>query len=151
MTQSASPDIETRDISVLEDRIAALQQQLVVAQRHSALGELVGTTTHEFNNLLMTILNYAKLGSRHKDDATRDKSFQKILAACERATKVTNSILGMARNRSEEAEPTDLEALVRDALVLLEREMNKYRIAVDISADPVPRRWWLAIRSNRCC
>ncbi len=138
MTQSAMPDNGNRDFSALQDQVAALHKQLMVAQRHSALGELVGTTTHEFNNLLMTILNYAKLGLRHQDQATRDKAFHKILGACERATKVTNSILGMARNRSDEVEATDLEALVRDSLVLLEREMTKYRIAVEISADKVP-------------
>ena len=44
-------------------------------QRLTALGELVSTTTHEFNNVLMTTLNYAKMGVRHKDDETRDKSF----------------------------------------------------------------------------
>ena len=39
----------------------------------AALGELVSTTTHEFNNVLMTIINYAKIGMRNKDEelATR--------------------------------------------------------------------------------
>ncbi len=60
-----------------DQQIAALKQQLMQAQKMTALGELVGTTTHEFNNLLMTILNYAKMGLRHKDEATRDKSFAK--------------------------------------------------------------------------
>jgi C4-dicarboxylate-specific signal transduction histidine kinase len=68
----------------LEGRNALLQQQLVQAQKLTALGELLGTTTHEFNNVLTTILNYAKLGLRHKDEATRDKALQKILAAGER-------------------------------------------------------------------
>ena len=44
-----------------EQQIALLEKQLVQAQRLAALGELVGTTTHEFNNVLMTILNYAKI------------------------------------------------------------------------------------------
>ena len=52
-----------------EQQITALKQQLADAQRMAALGELVGTTTHEFNNVLMTILNYAKLGLRHPDPA----------------------------------------------------------------------------------
>ena len=40
----------------------------------ATIGELTSTTTHEFNNLLMTILNYAKMGLRHKDEASRDKA-----------------------------------------------------------------------------
>ena len=120
------------------DEIAALKEQLKKSQRMSAIGELVGTTTHEFNNLLMTILNYAKMGLRHNDDEMREKSFTKILSASEKAAKITNNILGMARNRSDEPEPTDLARLIGDSLLLLEREMNKYRIQVDYETASVP-------------
>lgn len=104
----------------------------------AALGELVGTTTHEFNNVLMTILNYAKLGLRNKDEPTRDKAFEKILAASQRAEKITNSVLGLARNRKEEFAPTDVTAIIQESLVLLEREMQKYRVAVRCEFAEVP-------------
>jgi signal transduction histidine kinase len=122
----------------LQQQVEFLKQQLAQAQRLTALGELVGTTTHEFNNVLMTILNYAKMGVRHKDVATRDKCFEKILASANRATTITNTVLGMARNRSAGQEPTDLAKLVDDTLLLLEREMNKYRVVVEKSYQPVP-------------
>jgi signal transduction histidine kinase len=122
----------------LRQQVEILKQQLCQAQRLTALGELVGTTTHEFNNVLMTILNYAKMGMRHKDAATRDKCFEKILASANRAATITNTVLGMARNRSAGQEPTDLAKLVDDTLLLLEREMNKYRITVEKSYQPIP-------------
>ena len=122
----------------LEQQIELLEKQLIQAQRMAALGELVGTTTHEFNNVLMTILNYAKMGLRHKDEPTRDKAFDKILAAAQRAEKITNSVLGLARNRKEEFAPTELAKLVEESLVLLEREMQKYRIAVRCEFAEVP-------------
>lgn len=118
--------------------LAALRRELVRTQRLAALGELVGTTTHEFNNVLTTIINYAKLGLRHKDDATRDKALDRILAAALRAEKITNGVLGMARNRGEEFAPTDLAPLVEQSLVLLEREMQKYRVAVRTDFATVP-------------
>jgi len=121
-----------------QEQIEILRQQLMQAQKLTALGELVSTTTHEFNNVLMTIMNYAKLGLRHKDAPTREKAFQKILNASNRAAKITNSVLGMARNRSSGQEPTDLTALVEETLVLLEREMNKYRIKIDKQFHPIP-------------
>ena len=122
----------------LEQQIEILKQQLAQAQKMTALGELVSTTTHEFNNILMTIINYAKLGMRHRDNATREKAFDKILSAGNRAAKITNSVLGMARNRSSSQEPTDLVKLIEETLVLLEREMNKYRIRVEKIFHPVP-------------
>jgi signal transduction histidine kinase len=122
-----------------EQQIALLKQQLAQAQKLTALGELVGTTTHEFNNVLMTILNYAKLGLRHKDIATRDKALDKILAAANRAAKITNGILSFARNRSSGLEPTDLARVIEDSLVLLEREMNNYRIHIEKHVEPTPQ------------
>ena len=88
--------------------------------------------------MLTTIINYAKMGLRHSDQATRDKAFEKILAAGQRAAKITNGILGFARNRPQGMEPTDLVKLVEDSLLLLEREMTKYRIAVDKQFQTVP-------------
>ncbi len=122
----------------LEEQIAMLKRQLEHAQKLTALGELVSTTTHEFNNVLTTIINYAKLGLRHGDSQTRDKAFERILSAGNRAAKITSSILALARNRSASQEPTDLARLIDDTLVLLEREMNKYRIAVETRYQTVP-------------
>ncbi len=127
-----------QDDITLSAQVEALKQQLASAQKLTALGELVGTTTHEFNNVLTTILNYAKMGQRHKDNANRDKCFDKILIAANRAAKITNGILGIARNRSSGQEPTDLVRLIEDTLVLLEREMNKYRITVEKHFEAIP-------------
>jgi signal transduction histidine kinase len=122
----------------LEEQISILKEQLYQAQKLTALGELVSTTTHEFNNVLTTIINYAKMGQRHNDQATRDKAFEKILSAGLRAAKITNGILGFARNRPGGMEPADLVKLIEDSLLLLEREMTKYRIAIDKQFQVVP-------------
>jgi signal transduction histidine kinase len=119
--------------------LAALRQQLAQAQKMSSLGELMSTTTHEFNNVLMTILNYAKMGLRHKDEATRDKALDKIFHAAQRAAKITGTVLAVARNRSGAMEPTDLKQIVQDTLVLLERELTKYRIALETQLGDVPQ------------
>lgn len=128
-------DCQQNTIEQLRDEIEALKQQLNQAQRMTALGELVSTTTHEFNNVLMTIINYAKMGMRHDDKETRDKAFDKINKAGMRASKITNSVLGMARNRSEHFELTDVANLIDETMVLLEREMQKYRISVEMDFD----------------
>jgi signal transduction histidine kinase len=121
-----------------EQMVACLKEELAHARKLSALGELAGTTTHEFNNVLTTIINYAKMGLRHKDAATREKAFDKILSAAQRAARITNSILGMARKRNGKFEPTDLALLVEDTLLLLEREMAKYHVAVEKYFHPAP-------------
>jgi signal transduction histidine kinase len=130
--------MENSQLAELQRQIEVLKEQLGQAQKLTALGELASTTTHEFNNVLTTIINYAKLGMRHKDNATRDKAFDKILAAGNRAAKITSTVLGLARNRKAGQEPTNLVELVENTLLLLEREMNKYRVTVDKSFQGVP-------------
>ncbi len=121
-----------------EQQLEVLKVQLEQAQRMATIGELTSTTTHEFNNLLMTILNYAKLGQRHKDEPSRDKAFQRILDAATRATKITGSILSMARSSNGSFEGTALRPLIEDTLLLLEREFRKYRIQLETKLDEVP-------------
>ncbi len=136
-TSSADPGKSALIVEVerLRHENQALKSQLTQAQKSSAIGELVSTTTHEFNNVLMMILNYAKIGMRNRDQTARDKAFEKILSAGQRATKITNSVLGMARNRSEHFAPTNLENIVDETMVLLERELQKYRISVEVDVD----------------
>jgi len=122
----------------LERRLQLLEAELRHAQRMAMIGELASTTTHEFNNVLTTIINYAKLGLRHKDEASREKALTKILAAAGRAEKIANSVLGMARARGQERIPTDLAKLVESSLVLLERELQKYRVQVEVQTEPAP-------------
>lgn len=129
------------EVDQLREENRSLREQLAHAQRLASLGELASTTAHEFNNVLMTILNYAKLGLRHKDEATRDKALDKIYASAQRAAKITSTVLGSARNRSGDFEATDLVQLVEDSLVLLERELQKYRVRLEKQFQPVPPIW----------
>jgi signal transduction histidine kinase len=127
------------EVASLRAELEAVRSDLLAARKQATLGDLLGTTTHEFNNALTTILNYARLGIRHRDQATRDKALERILSAGTRAAKITASVLSMSRNRSSRFEPLDLHVLVEDVLVLLEREMMKYRVQVEREFSPVPR------------
>jgi len=119
--------------------VAGLRRQVLEARKLATLGELLGTTTHEFNNALTTILNYARMGLRHRDQPTRDKALERILSAGTRAARITSSVLSMSRQRSARLEPVDLLALIEDVLVLVEREMMKYRVQVERELTAVPK------------
>jgi len=131
---------ELRDrISTLEAQLQALQQQLMQAQKMSTVGALASSITHEFNNILTTVINYAKMGVRHKDAGTRDKAFDKILAASQRASKITTGMLSYARHQSDRREPMDLVTVVEDVLVLVEKDLQRYRVRLDTRFDGRPQ------------
>jgi len=115
-----------------------LRAQLLRAQKLSSVGALASSITHEFNNILTTVINYAKMGLRHKDAGTREKAFDKILAAAQRASKITTGMLSYARSRGDHKESTDLVQLVEDVLVLVEKDLQMHRVRLqkDVFARP---------------
>ncbi len=63
-----------------------LRQQLMRAQRLSSVGTLASSVAHEFNNILTTVINYAKLGLKPEStDASRLQALEKILKGSQRA------------------------------------------------------------------
>jgi len=123
----------------LERTIQELQQQLIQAQKMSTVGALASSMTHEFNNILTTIINYAKLGMRHQDQASRDKAFDRILSAGQRAAKITTGMLSYARRTSDRREPTDVVGLLQDVLVLLEKDLQMHRIRLNTAYEGRPQ------------
>jgi len=128
----------TPDCAEVERRLRDLEEQLAQAQKLSTIGTLASSMTHEFNNILTTIINYAKLGLRHKDAATREKAFDKILAAGQRASKITTGMLSYARRRNGRREPTDLVLLVQEVLVLVAKDLQNHRVRLHTQFEAQP-------------
>ena len=109
-----------------------LRLQLLQAQRLSSVGALASSVAHEFNNILTTIINYAKLAVKAEgNDAARTQALEKILKGSQRAALIINSMLGFARNSATVREMTDIVALVEEVLVLTEKDLSKHRIQVE--------------------
>lgn len=120
------------EVMTPDAELEQLRQQLMQAQRLSSVGALASSVAHEFNNILTTIINYARLGLRSPgDEAARTQAFEKVLKGGQRAATVINSMLGFARNNSTQREPTDLIALVEDVLILTDKDLSKHRIQLE--------------------
>jgi signal transduction histidine kinase len=134
-----SQDETQQRVSELERQVEELKKQVLQSQRLAAVGQLSSSITHEFNNILTTVINYAKMGLRHKNDATREKSFDRILSAGQRAAKLTTGVLSYARAKGDRRDEIDLAEVVADVLVLVEKDlqMNRVRLQTDILGNPV--------------
>jgi signal transduction histidine kinase len=119
------------DVMVYNAETEQLRQQLLQAQRLSSMGALASSVAHEFNNILTTIINYAKMGLRaQRDERARTEALEKILKGSQRAATIVNSMLGFARNQSQRRVRTDLVKLVDEVLVLTEKDLTKHRVQV---------------------
>src|SRR6266581_1791968 len=98
-----------------------LRQQLLQAQRLSSVGALASSVAHEFNNILTTIINYARLALRSAgDEASRTQALEKILKGSQRAA-------------------TDLAVLIEEVLILTDKDLSKHRIHVEKKVHGRPR------------
>ncbi len=137
MDAEASADLQAK-INQLEQQNAELTEQLMQAQKMSSVGALASSITHEFNNILTTVINYAKMGLRHKDLKIRDKSFDKILSAGQRASKITTGMLSYARNQGDRREAICLTDLVKNVLVLIEKDLQMHRVSLVTKLEDQP-------------
>ncbi len=134
----ASPP-ETAEATAIE----ALRRQVLALQRISSMGVLAGGVFHELNNALTPILNYAKLGLRNPDPAYRERALTQIVDAAQRATTITRGMLGLSRpgGSLEHREPTEMVRLVREVISLVEKDLAKYRVRLEVklTGDPWSR------------
>lgn len=137
--KSDSPNDLWNRIEGLEAENAELRARLMQTQRLASVGALAASITHEFNNILMTTINYARMGLRHQDEAIRTKAFDKILSAGQRASRITTGMLSFARGKGDRPEPTELEPIVREILVLAEKDLRNHRVhcQMEVSGSPV--------------
>lgn len=108
-----------------------LRQQLLQAQRLSSVGELASSIAHEFNNILTTIINSAKLGMRNPDLGEKQQAFERVLKAGQRAAAIASGMLGFARKSSTHRQSCDIARLVEEVLILTEKDLGKHRVQVE--------------------
>jgi signal transduction histidine kinase len=120
------------DEIVVPSETEQLREQLLRAQRLSSVGTLASSVAHEFNNILTTLINYAKLGLRPEcSEVTKQQAFEKILKGSQRAAVIISSMLGFARNGSTQRELADLAPLVEEVLVLTDKDLSKHQVKIE--------------------
>ncbi len=139
-TVAPAPTVEGDEAAAA---IEALRRQVLALQRISSLGVLAGGVFHELNNALTPILSYAKLGLRNPDPAYRERALSQILDAAQRAATITRSLLGLSRpgESLDHREPIELTRLVREILSLVEKDLSRHRVRLEvtITGDPWAR------------
>ncbi|HNX49038.1 MAG TPA: PAS domain-containing protein [Thermoanaerobaculaceae bacterium] len=99
-----------------------LEEQLRLAQKIEALGQLAGGIAHDFNNLLTAIMTSCELlGRRQSIDQGSTVELETILRTANRAADLTRGLLAFARRQVLEPIDLDLNAMIRTELSILRR------------------------------
>jgi two-component system cell cycle sensor histidine kinase/response regulator CckA len=115
---------ETADIVSLRDVTAQrqLELQLRHAQKMDALGRLAGGISHDFNNMLTSILCEASvLADAFEQDDERLRAARQIQKTATRAAELTSQLLTFSRGRMATPKLVDMVPVVRDMERMLRR------------------------------
>jgi PAS domain S-box-containing protein len=115
---ATTQDITSRKIT--EESIRALESQIHQAQKLEAIGTLASGITHDFNNILSSIIGYAELA----EDALPEKSpvkkdLHEVVKAAERASDLVRQILSFSRQQKTEYMPIDTGSIIKEAMKML--------------------------------
>lgn len=124
-----------RALDALQSRIDGLEDELQHAQRLASLGTLAAIIAHELNNILTPVLNYAQLALHASDQpAQADRALRKTVEGVKRAGRITEAVLGFAREGGDEPEICDVRAVIDDTLACLGRDLARDAIVLELDA-----------------
>jgi two-component system, cell cycle sensor histidine kinase and response regulator CckA len=102
-----------------------LEDQLRLAQKMEAIGSLAGGVAHDFNNMLNIISGYAQMAKEKLDrsDSLYD-DITEILAAADRAAKLTRQLLAFSRRQVLQPVVLNLNQIVSELEKMLRRVLG---------------------------
>ena len=130
----------------------AAEEALRRAAKEESLSVLAGGVAHDFNNLLAAILGHASLALKQLPAGSpARRHVEKAASAVERAADLTRQMLAYSGRGHFVVRPTDLNALVRENLPLLEVAVPKnVRLEAQLDPEPAAGRRRRRARSSRC-
>ena len=131
-----------RDITGLkraEEEKASLETQLRQAQKMEAIGQLAGGIAHDFNNILAAIIGYGYLlQSKSGNEPSIQRYVSQMLAASEKATKLTKDLLAFSRKQIMNLAPENLNEVIGSIGGILTRLIGEdIELRIDCQGDPL--------------
>lgn len=118
---NSDPDGVILTVEEITDR-RTIESHLLISQKASSLGKMVGGMAHEFNNALTTIAGEAGVAINNPADQDKLKvALSKISDITQKAGDTVRQLLKFADNKPLQSEVRDLNQLLSEKLDLLKK------------------------------
>lgn len=115
------------------------EEQLRQAQKMEDIGRLAGGISHDFNNMLTTIMGYCDLA---KDETNNNSVINEYLAeigkGCEKAAELTKKLLAFSRRQTLRPLVLSLNDIITDIYKMLKRLIGEN---IQLYYLPPPEEW----------
>ncbi|ASY65254.1 Signal transduction histidine kinase regulating C4-dicarboxylate transport system (plasmid) [Sinorhizobium sojae CCBAU 05684] len=132
-------ETEIADHRQTTEKLQAVQQDLVQANRLAILGQVAAGVAHEINQPVATIRAYADNARTFLDrgqSATAAENMESIAELTERVGAITEELRRFARKGHFAAEPTAMKDVIEGALMLLRSRFAGRMDAIRIALPP---------------
>ena len=136
----AGLDVATLLSTATRPECSSARDNLLHAEKMTALGELASGITHDFRNILQTIIATLDiLESRSNDPAEVRRLVASALRTSERGVGLTQRLLRFSRREATVARPTCLLASLEGVTETLARTIEA---RMNVGMDPPPANLW---------
>src|SRR5947199_9975126 len=113
-----------------------VERRMLEIEKFAATGRLAATIAHEVNNPMEAIKNaiYLLVGSIPESAMP---VYNILKSETERVARIVRQMLGLYRN-TEQVKPVNINLLVEDTLLLLNRQLQRNKIEVKTSLRELP-------------
>lgn len=115
---------------------AEVATRLRRAEHMASLGQMAAGLAHEIKNPLAGIRGVVELLRDESEDESQRNLFKEIVKELDRVNRTIHMLLSFARPSTPHRVPTDVRALIEDAVRLFRANLQKRNIALDIGLEP---------------
>ncbi len=113
------------------------QTQLIRSEKLSSVGLLAAGVAHELNSPLTGILTFAHILAKHVPEGSQEQQRLLMIAKqAERCAKIIRQLLDLSRERLPERKMHDLDAILEQAISLVEHQPRFRQIRITRDLDP---------------
>ncbi|MFH1626348.1 MAG: PAS domain S-box protein [Pseudomonadota bacterium] len=115
----------------MERKLRRAQEQLLHSEKLAAMGRLTSQIAHELNNPLYGIMNTLELMKTEiSPQNKRRKILEMALSETVRLTEMLRKMLSFSKPDQEERQPTDVNTILDEILLLHEKQFREHSIRI---------------------